>query len=158
MDAYHLAIEQARQELAEAQLRLKSLTLRVSQLEAVVTQLEALTAPKTASPDASQLGIAALNSAPPLSLVAPSAHQSDIQPLWKAIINALNGKKSDFTVPDALAALERTGRHINSPNRLNIVRNTLIQNKAFRRIKQGHYCVLGYEAFTHSNDEGASSV
>lgn len=157
MDAYHLAIEQARKELAEAQLKLKSLTLRVSQLEAVVTQLEALTAPKTASPDPSQLGIVALTSA--LNLVAPTAQQIDLQPLWKAIINALNGKKADFTVPDALAALERTGRRINSPNRLNIVRNTLIQNKAFRRISPGHYCVVGYEAFTsHSNDEEASST
>jgi hypothetical protein len=120
-----------------------------------VTQLEALTAPKTTPPNPSQLGIVATDSTP--LILSAAIPQSETQPLWKAIINAMNGKKSDFTVPDALAALERTGRHINSPNRLNIVRNTLIQNKAFRRISPGHYCVVGYESLqTRSNEEEVS--
>jgi hypothetical protein len=156
MDAYQLAIEQARKELSEAQAKLKSLNLRVSQLEAVVAQLEALTTPKSPSPNPAQLGM--VENAPSLAglakIVLPTT--ADTQPLWKAIINALNGKKSDFTVPDALHALERTGRYISSPNRLNIVRNTLIQNKAFRRISAGHYCVIGFE--NNANEEEARST
>jgi hypothetical protein len=146
MDAYRLAIDQARTELAESQQKLKALTLRVSQLESVVTQLEALTAMGIIPAPSSQFELPK-----PSVPLAPPATASPVKvpevqpPLWKAVINALNGKKGDFTVPDALAALERTGRRIGSPNRLNIIRNTLIQNKAFGRLGTGHYYVVGYE-------------
>jgi hypothetical protein len=81
----------------------------------------------------------------PVPTTALTERSSTQPPLWKAIINALNGKKADFTVPEALAALERNGRRMLSPNRLNIIRNTLIQNKAFGRLSPGHYYVRGFE-------------
>jgi len=160
MDAYQLAIDQARTELAQAQQKLKALTLRVSQLESVVTQLEALTVahvtPKT------PLLFNASTASIPNALAVPIAptNTSEVQPpLWKAIVNALNEKKSDFTVPDALAALERTGRSIGSPNRLNIIRNTLIHNKAFGRLGVGHYYVMGYEETnTNTSEKEATDV
>ncbi len=157
MDAYRLAIDQAKDELTDARERLKALTLRVSQLESVVTQLEALTA--AASPARGPMLFDAQVNNPktgPFSgyfpvgttivtgriidtdwpLKAPANTPVEPPPpLWKAIVNALNGKKSDFTVPEAIAALERTGRHVASPNRLNIVRNTLIHSKAFGRFR-----------------------
>jgi hypothetical protein len=148
MDAYRLALEQARSELAGTQQKLKSLTLRVSQLESVVAQLEAITG------DTGTPLIPSLPFQPPQQAIAttPIAPILDKVPLWKAIINALNGKKGNFTVPEAIAALERTGRHIISENRVNIVRNTLIQNKAFARIASGHYCVVGYEDRTNEKE------
>jgi len=154
MDAYRLAIDQARTELAEAQQKLKALTLRVSQLESVVTQLEALTVTSSIPKLPTQFELPKPSvPAAPASVTVP-ANTPEVQPpLWKAIINALNGKKSDFTVPDALAALERTGRRIASPNRLNIIRNSLIQNKAFGRLGTGHYYVVGYEAMGAATNE-----
>lgn len=148
MDAYRLALEAARSELAGTQQRLKSLTLRVSQLESVVAQLEAITG-DTGTPPVPSLPFQA-----PQQTIAttPIAPIFDKVPLWKAIINALNGKKGNFTVPEAIAALERTGRHIISQNRVNIVRNTLIQNKAFARIEPGRYCVVGYEDKTSEKE------
>ena len=155
MDAYRLAIEQARKELTEAQQKLKVITLRVSQLESLVTQLEALTL-ANAEPASPSL-FSQDTVAPTVSAAAKpvTVLQTEAQPsLWKAIINALNGKKGDFTVPEAIAALERTGRHIASPNRVNIVRNTVIQNqKAFGKLSTGHYFVRGYEKEVPSEEK-----
>jgi hypothetical protein len=141
MDAYRLAIEQARKELAEAQQKLKTFSLRVSQLESLVAQLEAITLnAQEALPPPNLFELTARMPEP-----AAGIHSKpEPPPLWRAIINALNGKKSGFTVPEAIAALERTGRHIASPNRSNIVRNTVIHNKAFGRLGSGRYYVLGY--------------
>jgi hypothetical protein len=147
---YQLALAAAKNELGTVQQEAKRLTLRVSQLEALVAQLDALISSSTPItpffPEMVGDGVPAL---PANRLEAP-------QPLWKAIIAALNGKKGDFTVPDAIAALERTGRHIVSPNRVNIVRNTLIQNKAFSRIGSGHYRVIGHEEMP--NEKEATEV
>jgi hypothetical protein len=176
MDAYQLAINQAKEELAEAQQKLKMLTLRVSQLESVVTQLEALTAAGSRERERGPLfaldgeilksnlprlsfqphdgGAAQWSSTLTTAVPLPAEPQP---PLWKAIINALNGQKSDFTVPQALAALERTGRHIKSPNKLNIIRNTLIHSKAFGRLGSGHYHVVGYEPKPFEEQEKEAS-
>lgn len=149
MDAYRLALDQGRKELAQAQQSLKALSLRVSQLESIIAQLEVFTGGNEPVPAPSLFEAPESRLPPVQNLVQvehPSVQQPSVQaPLWKAIINALNGKKSDFTVPEAVAALERTGRRMLSPNRLNIVRNTVIQNKAFGRLSTGHYYVRGFE-------------
>ena len=154
MDAYGLALDQARKELAAAQPTLKALMLRVSQLESFVAQAEALTGGKPSVPSSSSPTLFEA-SKPPVAnapVAVPSDKTTTQPPLWKAIINALNGKKGDFTVPDALEALERTGRRIESQNRMNIIRNTIIQRKnEFGRLKTGHYFVRGFEI---GNEEG----
>jgi hypothetical protein len=123
---------------------LKGIQLRIAQLDSLVAQLEALTGPP--KPESGQLFETPKPSLPPV-VVSPAKEVPQAQiPLWKAIVNSLNGKKGDFTVPEAIAALERTGRHIESPNRTQIVRNTLIQNKNFGRLEvPGHYYVVGFE-------------
>ena len=78
-------------------------------------------------------------------------------PLWRAIIASLNGKKGDFTVPDALTALERAGRFINSPNKKSIIRNALKQKPdKFRRLPvAGHYAVRDNDH--HAENEEAEN-
>lgn len=143
MNAYQLALEQGRKELEEAQRQQRLLNLRVSQLEALVTQLQAfISKGETDAPLFDGQGPNNLAPAPEASRNQPGG---DV-PIWKAIINALNGMKSDFTVPDALKALRRTGRDIPSRNRLNIIRNTLIhKEEVFGRHGKGHYYVRGFE-------------
>jgi hypothetical protein len=148
MDAYSLALDQARKELVDAQSKLKALMLRVSQLESFVAQAEALMGGELKPISQDLFEASREHTAVPPS-VASTVQSGDQPPIWKAIINALNGKKGDFTVPEALAALERTGRHIQSPNRLNIIRNTIIQrDKEFGRLGIGHYFVRGFQNTT----------
>jgi hypothetical protein len=157
MDAYRLALEQGEKELAEAQTQYRKLTLRVSQLEALVAQLRAFVS-KGGITDAPLFGFAEAKvttvTAPP-----PASQEESRPPLWKAIINALNGDKGDFTVPQALHALERTGRIIESQNRLNIIRNTLIQREnVFGRLGTGHYFVRGHESVQHEQNSGEEAI
>jgi len=145
MDAYELALEQARKELTEAQTAQRHIALRVAQLEAVVTQLQALIAKGSAGTSAPLFDSSASAGESPAP-ASPQRTEIAEWPLWKAIINALNGQKGDFTVPQALKALERNGRTVPSRNRLNIIRNTLIQrNDLFGRSATGHYFVRGFE-------------
>jgi len=138
--SFSLALEDAREELAYATHQAKNLNLRISQLEAVIAQLEALIASGAPAPTPLFDSVKE-----PVAATQPPALESSV-PLWKAIVAALNGDKSDFTVPQALKALERTGRHISSPNRLNIIRNTIIHKEdVFARLGEGHYCVRGFE-------------
>lgn len=145
MDAFQLALEQGEKALADAQNQQKKLALEISQLEAIVTQLRAYLGRggngSTPLFNAKEPIVAAVT--PP----TPTNQTENRPPLWKAIVNALNGKKGDFSVPEALHALERTGRIIESQNRLNIIRNTLIQREdIFGRLGTGHYFVRGFEA------------
>jgi hypothetical protein len=138
--AYQTALTEAREELVVVNREAKRLTLRASQLEAVVAQLEALIASAEPSPvplfDAASV---------PVPSATPETKESQL-PLWKAILAALNENKGDFSVPDAIKALERTGRHIESKHRLNIVRNTMIQrDDIFGRHRTGRYFVRGFE-------------
>jgi hypothetical protein len=142
---YKTALTQAREDLVAVSREAKRITLRLSQLEALVAQLEAIIASSEPSPvplfDSASVSVSASATAAPEPQV----------PLWKAIVAALNGQKSDFTVPDALKALERNGRIIESKNRLNILRNTLIQRSdIFGRLTTGHYCVRGFEGEVHA--------
>ena len=138
--AYQTALAEAKEELVVVNREAKRLTLRSSQLEAVVAQLEALIASAEPSPvplfDAASV---------PVPSAPPVAKEPQL-PLWKAIVAALNENKSDFTVPDAIKALERLGRRIESKHRLNIVRNTMIQrDDIFGRLATGHYFVRAFE-------------
>lgn len=158
MDAYRLALEQGEKELAEAQNQHRRIALRVSQLEALVTQLRAFVV-KGGSVDTPLFD----SSTPTVTAVVPGATVNTADnraPLWKAIITALNGQKGDFTVPNALMALERTGRIIESKNRLNIIRNTLIQrNDLFGKLGTGHYFVHGFEKKnSEENEKEATEV
>jgi hypothetical protein len=144
MDAYTLALIQARKELEEAKQQFKIYSLRVSQLESFVAQAEALTTAMLPPASPSLFEEKKLSTQAAL-LVTPEDQGGQI-PLWRAIINSLNEKKSSFSVPDAIAALARTGRHIESENRLSIVRNALKQKPdKFKRIAVGVYCVIGFE-------------
>jgi hypothetical protein len=165
VNAYQLALEQAKKELADAQSQQRQLSLRISQLEAIVTQLHAFIVKGNANaPSPLFEAVAATTTAQdtgaqPESIAAPVASSAgDLPPLWKAILTALNGDKADFTVPQAVRALERNGRIIHSHNRLNIVRNTLIQREDLfgkhdpALFGPGHYFVRGFE-FKRSEDE-----
>lgn len=144
MDAYELALQQARKELADGRDAQRRIAFRVSQLEAIVTQLQALIAKGNANSPSPLFDSTDVTDAP--AMPVGQAEEAANWPLWKAIINALNGLKGDFTVPQALKALERNGRTIESRNRLNIIRNTLIQREdIFGRLGTGHYFVRGFE-------------
>jgi hypothetical protein len=138
--SYSIALKDAREELDQAISQKKSLDLRVAQLEAVIAQLQALvdSSPAPASKPLFE---------PPARVQATGSPT----PLWKAIVDSLNGFKGNFTVPIAVKSLERTGRHIESKNRLNIVRNTLKQREDIfgrhepEKFGQGHYFVKGFE-------------
>lgn len=153
MDAFELALEHGLKELDDARRRQRLINLRVEQLEAIVAQLRAFTtsdignvaAPPSLFDSSQQLRAATF---PDQSEKCDSS-----VPLWKAILNALNGSKSDFTVPEALRALERTGRTIASKNRLNIVRNTILQKEEiFGKLSAGHYYVRGFERAEHERE------
>ena len=158
MDAFRLALEQGTKELETAKSQQRVLAFRISQLEAIVAQLSAFIAKNPtdipAIPsmfgssaklfDSAEQAVAAIS--PIQASIPQTVEAPEKVPLWKAIINALNGNKGDFSVPQAVKALERIGRIIESKNRLNIVRNTLIQrDDIFGRFGNGHYFVRGFE-------------
>jgi hypothetical protein len=148
VNAYQLALDPARMELADAQRQQRSLNLRVSQLEALVSQLQSFLGQGTIH-NTPLFEVATQDSVPtPVQPVSPNAdpHPGD-PPIWKALMSALTDReKADFTAPQALEALTRTGRRIPSQNRLNIVRNILIgKENIFGRFGTGHYFVRGYE-------------
>jgi hypothetical protein len=147
-NSYNLALADARDELVYAHADEKRISLRISQLEAVIAQLEAIIA--TSAPASAPLFDAVKE---PVEATKPTTSESAQVPLWKAIVAAMNGSKADFTVPMAYNALRRTGRNIESPNRLNIIRNTLIhKDEVFGRLEHGHYFVRGFENATQQKN------
>jgi hypothetical protein len=148
VNAYQLALDQARTELAEAQRQQRLLNMRVSQLEALVTQLNSFIGRgATQSAPLFEASMPTTVVIPTLSAAPESEPQSAEVPIWKALMSALTDReKADFTVPQALEALTRTGRVIASRNRLNIIRNIVIgKDHIFGRLETGHYFVRGYE-------------
>jgi multidrug resistance efflux pump len=146
-EPYTLALSKARAELEAANQEVKAANLRISQLEAVIAQLEALIASAKPVP----MSLSFFEERPEHGDILPANKVlGPPVPLWKAIVSALNGKKADFTVPDACAALDRTGRFINSPNKKSIVRNALKQKpEMFVKLPEmGHYRVRGFEEKT----------
>ncbi|MGA2569395.1 MAG: hypothetical protein ABSF23_02640 [Terracidiphilus sp.] len=152
-DAYKLALASAREEHGKLTQEMKALNFRVSQLEALIAQLDALI--KSATPVPGKLFEVARIVLPEEQSAIEQRPSESPAPLWKAIIASLAGKKDDFTVPDVVGALERTGRFINSPNKKAIVRNALKQRPdKFQKLRiAGHYRVREPEEM--KNEEGA---
>jgi hypothetical protein len=109
---YSRALAEAKSELSGITYEIETLTKRKAQLEAVVANLAPLlpqVSPTLKFPPAENVVSSSL---PP-------------QPIWKSILLGINGKGDSFTVKDAIEALERIGRPVESPNRFQIVRNVL---------------------------------
>lgn len=137
MNTYESALTDARKELGAAKLQQEAITLRIERLEAFIAHAAALIEPRSAPL------FAAANVPVPLPVVEDASDG----PLWKVLIMALNGKKPRFTVPEAVAALDRIGRKINSKNRGTIVRNAIKDKPLlFGRHGAGFYFVRGYES------------
>jgi hypothetical protein len=140
--AYESALREARSELAAAKAQRETLDLRIERLEAFIIHAAALASPRTA-PLFESVSV-------PVPTPIAGGGVSD-GPLWKVLIAALNGKKGRFTVPEAVAALDRIGRKINSKNRGTIVRNAIKDKPSlFGRYSEGQYFVRGYEVPPHS--------
>jgi hypothetical protein len=111
---YSRALAEAKSELLAVGYEIEALSKRKEQLEAVIANLSPLL-PQAASPT--------LNfPKQEISVVSPSLPP---QPIWKSILQSINGKGDSFTVKDALQGLERIGRPIESTNRFQIVRAVL---------------------------------
>jgi hypothetical protein len=73
--------------------------------------------------------------------LSESAEQST-DPIWKSVLVAINGKGEGFSVKDALEAVERIGRPVESPNRFQIMRNALIRKSdIFDHLGSGLFAV-----------------
>jgi len=131
---YSRALAEARSELLSLSLEMEWRLKRKAQLEAVIANLEPLL-PQT---------VPTLNfpkqEIPVVSTALPS------QPIWKSILLSINGKGESFTVKDAVQALERIGRPVESQNRFQIVRSVLTKKtENFTQIGPGMFAVKGKE-------------
>lgn len=134
---YQSALKKARTDLADAKMQRDSLAMLIERLEAFIAHAEVLAGPRTA-PLFENAHVPV-----PEPLPAPNSAQ---EPIWKALVTGLNGKKGRFTVPEGLAALDRIGRKINSKNRATIVRNAIKDKPSvFGKYSEGVYYVRGYE-------------
>lgn len=130
---YARALAEAKQEHLSLCLQVEALMRRKEQLEAVIANLSPLLPepkndPTLNFPQGEIPGIA--------TPLAP-------QPIWKSIVQAINGKRDAFTVKDALQALERIGRTIESPNRFQIVRAVLTKKtQNFKQIGPGLFALV----------------
>lgn len=146
LNEYHSALKKARTDLAEAKMQLDSLTMLIERLEAFIAHAEILAGPRTAP----------LFESAQVPVPAPALPTEAAQgPIWKILVTALNGKKGRFTVPEAVAALDRIGRNIPSKNRATIVRNALKDKPTvFGKHGEGLYFVRGYENSPVAEHEG----
>src|ERR1700677_1908437 len=80
-----------------------------------------------------------------LRLTSPQIEEEDEgekKPLWELIKLAINGKGNAFSVADAIQALDRIGKPVMSPNKVQIVRNALIKRTdTFSKLSPGVYAV-----------------
>jgi hypothetical protein len=145
---YQSALNDARIEIESAKKEAEAINLRISQLEAFIANAAALIG--NSRPRTAPLFEAVKVAVP--ALVEPKMESPG--PLWKAIVTALNGKKGNFTIPEAVSALERNGRTIQSKNKVQIVRNTVIHKESiFGKLEVGHYYVKGYQEAPHQAEE-----
>ena len=125
---YARALDEAKSELLVLSHQIDALAKRKSQVEAVIANLAPLL------PQSIPLDRASKTPQIPLNL--------GNEPLWKSIRLSINGKGDSFTVKDALEALERIGRPVESPNRVQIVRSTLSKKTGkFKQIGPGRFAV-----------------
>jgi hypothetical protein len=129
---YARALAEAKQELLALRLQMEALTKREEQVEALIANLAPLL-PEPAKPTLNfpQSDLPAIPAALPP------------QPIWKSIVQSINGKGEGFTVKDALQALERIGRPVESPNRFQIVRAVLTKKtQNFTQIGPGMFALV----------------
>jgi hypothetical protein len=128
---YARALAEAKGELLSLSHQIDGLSKRKAQVEAVIANLEPLI-PQ--------------NPAPTLNLFMPDvpivSNGLPSQPIWKSILLSISDKSDSFSVKDALQALDRIGRGIESPNRFQIVRAVLTKKtENFERIGVGLFRV-----------------
>jgi hypothetical protein len=126
-NVYERALAKAKSDLAALSVEFDKIAKKKAQLEAFIANAE----PLLAMPQV------------PVSIAyKPLAPQEKVipTPIWKSILNSINGKGASFTVHDAVAALDRIGKAPESPNRVQIVRNVLLTKKDnFEQIGPGRF-------------------
>ncbi len=140
---YSRALAEAKVELLKLTYEIESLSKRKAQIEAVIANLTPLL-PQVASPT--------LNF-PKQDIPVVSTALLE-QPIWKSILQSLNGNEDSFSVRDAIDALERIGRPIESPNRFQIVRAVLKKKTDnFEQIKPGVFAIKRKEKEVPSEEK-----
>jgi hypothetical protein len=114
-DIYSRALGEARNELEGLRVEFDRIAKRKSQLEAFIANTEPLVPSRPLTLDFEE---------PTATAFALPAKEISV-PIWKSITLAINGKGQSFSVKDAIQALERIGRPVDSPNRFQIVRAVL---------------------------------
>jgi hypothetical protein len=123
---YEQGVQFAKRELASLTVEFEKLAERKQRLEAYIAIAEPLITGKSSK---------TANGAPSSSL-PPGI------PIWKAIKLSINGKGSEFSVKDALEALERIGRPVTGKNNFQIVRKVLTdKTDEFDKIGIGKYAL-----------------
>jgi hypothetical protein len=135
LELYIRALAAARAELATIRTEYERLGKRKSQLEAFIANGEPLI------PEGPQL--------PQLTFPEPTIEGKAMPPLrgpmprWKEIVLSINGKGDNFSVSDALHALERMGRPVKANNPFQIVRAELLRKTdKFRKLGPGRYALV----------------
>jgi hypothetical protein len=141
---YARALAEAKQELLALCLQVEAMMRRKEQLEAVIANLTPLLPEPKSDPT--------LNF--PEGEIPAIAVPLPPQPIWKSIVQAMNGKNDAFTVKDALQALERIGRPIESPNRFQIARAVLTKKtQNFKQIGPGLFALVDHDETEVSPEE-----
>jgi hypothetical protein len=112
-NVYGRALAAAYTELNALNVEFDKLAARKAKLEAFIANTEPLV-----PEDSPSLPFA-------MEKVHPPPTKLLSQPIWKSIIYSINGKGDSFSVRDALDALARIGKPVQSPNNFQIVRAVL---------------------------------
>jgi hypothetical protein len=130
---YEMALSNAKAELQALRVQFDTLAKRKEQLEAFIANTEPLVVV------GSQIRVFTVKEREAVA----GEEIEKAAPLWKTIKFAINGKGNAFNVSDAIAALERIGKPVKSPNKIQIVRNALIKRPdTFRKLSPGNYAVI----------------
>jgi len=112
-NVYGQALAAAYTELNALNVEFDKLAARKAKLEAFIANTEPLVPADS----------------PSLPFTLDKIHSQPVtqpaQPIWKSIIYSINGKGDSFSVRDALDALARIGKPVQSPNNFQIVRAVL---------------------------------
>lgn len=128
---YTRALTEAQTELVGIRQEYDRLAKRKAQLEALIANLTPLL-----PASANVLGF------PEDAADDYQIGEKPLQPIWKSILQSINGKHNSFSVKDALEGLERIGRGVDSPNKFQIVRAVLIRKtENFEKIGPGEFRV-----------------
>ena len=145
-DIFAQALAKAKTDLAALEVDFNRLVLRKSQLEAFITNAEPLVPTSTHTVASAPLPYRKPTNVPAV-------------PIWKSIVQSINGKGDSFSVNDALDGLIRIGRPIGSPNRVQIVRNVLMTKiENFEQVAPGRFKVIrgGVQEKEVASEEGTS--